>query len=173
MIRLATLADIPRIVEMGLRFRESSDYKNHIVANTEQITKLSELVIAQEGCLLSERDGKVCGMIAVYLFPHFISGELIAGEVVWWVEPEYRGEGIKLVREAERRARAKGAVKMQMIAPTEQVARIYERIGYDYIESAYQRDLTKAKCPQATDDGENIYDLAWSVGRMNNDEVIS
>lgn len=141
MIRPATDADIPRIVEMGLRFREQTAYRNAIAANPDQIRKITEHVMSVDGLLVSERNGYVCGMIGVVLFPHFFSGEMVAGEVVWWVEPEYRGEGIKLVREAERRAKAKGAVKMQMIAPNEQVAAVYKRLDYKYVESSYQRTL--------------------------------
>lgn len=126
---------------MGLRFRESSEYRHHITSNPEQMAKTAAFIISQDGFLVSERGGKVCGMIGFVLYPHFLSGEMIAGEVAWWVEPEHRGEGIKLVREAERQAKAKGAVKMQMIAPTRQVGMIYERIGYDWLEAAYQKNL--------------------------------
>jgi hypothetical protein len=30
-------------------------------------------------------------MLGYVIFPHFLSGELVAGEVFWWVEPEDTG----------------------------------------------------------------------------------
>jgi len=141
MIRLGREADIPRIVEMGLRFHRESSYRKHIAENPEQMKKLACNVVAEGICLLIEERGDVCGMICIVLFPHFISGELTAGEVAWWVDPEHRGSGIKLVREAEKRAKEAGAKRLQMIAPTAQVGAVYERLDYEFVESAYEKTL--------------------------------
>lgn len=141
MIRAAYLGDIPRLVEMGQRFHRETAYSDHLKANPEQMRMMAEKILKDDGWLVSERDGQICGMIGIVLFPHFLSGEMIAGEVVWWVEPEYRGEGVKLMRAAEKRAKASGAKRMQMIAPTDQVAAVYRRLGYDFVESAYQKTL--------------------------------
>lgn len=141
MIRTATGADIPRVVEMGLRFLAETKYGEHAPANPAQMAKTVEYLLASGGVLVSERAGELVGMIGYALFPHFISGELVAGEVFWWVEPEFRGEGVKLLLAAEIRAKDSGAVKMQMIAPDDKVAALYERLKYTFIESAYQKPL--------------------------------
>lgn len=140
-LRLAREADIPRLIEMGERFRAGSSYERHLAANPEQMTKMAAQLIAVDGLLISERSGHITGMLGFLVFPHFLSGEVVGGEVFWWVEPEHRGDGLKLLREAERQATARGAKKMQMIAPTDQVARVYQHLGYDFVESAYQREL--------------------------------
>ncbi|KKL86125.1 hypothetical protein LCGC14_1947880, partial [marine sediment metagenome] len=74
---------------------------------------------------------------------HYVSGELIAGEVVWWVDPEARTRrtGLKLMRKAEETAMGMGAVKMQMVAPNERIGKLYEHFGYTKVESTYQRNL--------------------------------
>jgi GNAT superfamily N-acetyltransferase len=59
----------------------------------------------------------------------------------WWVEPGHRGIGVRLYYALERWARARGAVALQMIAPTEAVAAIYRRLGYGAIETIYQKRL--------------------------------
>lgn len=141
MIRLACAADVPRLVEMGLRFRAETDYARHLVENPAQMAELAARLIASDGVLVSERAGALVGMLGYVLFPHFLSGELVAGEVFWWVEPEHRGEGVKLLREAERRAKQRGALKLQMIAPNEKVGALYQRFGYSYVESTFQRSL--------------------------------
>jgi GNAT superfamily N-acetyltransferase len=80
-------------------------------------------------------------MLGYVLFPHFLSGELVAGEVFWWVEPGFRGEGLKLLRAAETRSRAAGAKYLQMIAPNDRVAAVYKRLDYSFVEAAYQKLL--------------------------------
>lgn len=145
MIREATPADIPRIVEMGRRFRMESSYKDHLAENPEQMKALAEQIISNPkgSILVSEKDGKLTGMLALLVFPHYLSGESIAIEVLWWVEPEARAgsTGLKLMREAEEIAVEMGAKKMQMVAPTERIGKLYEHLGYSRVESSYQRSL--------------------------------
>lgn len=141
MIRNATEADIPRLVEMGCRFRQESSYAKVLTENPEQMAKLGRILLASDGLILSEREGKITGMMGFIVHDHFLSGERVAGEVFWWVEPEYRGDGLRLLKEAERRAKLAGASQMQMIAPTEQVEMVYLRFGYHYVEATYQKTL--------------------------------
>lgn len=141
MIREATEQDLPRLVEMGMHFHEASPYREHIRGNPEQFRKLGEQLLAKNGLILSERAGKICGMLGYFVYPHFMSGEMVAGEVFWWVEPRYRGEGVKLMKEAERRAKSAGAVRMQMIAPDDRVATLYKWRKYSFVEAAYQKNL--------------------------------
>ncbi len=81
-------------------------------------------------------------MIGLVLYPHHLSGEWTAGEVFWWVEPEARGEGLQLMKQAEAWARGRGAAAIQMIAPSTQVGVIYRRYGYAPIETTYSKRLT-------------------------------
>jgi GNAT superfamily N-acetyltransferase len=141
MIRTATVQDIPRMVEMGERFRHDSTYGTRFAKNPKQMAVLAEKLIAKDSALLAERDGKVIGMLGYIVYEHFVSGETFAGEVFWWVEPEFAGDGPRLMREAEKRAKQAGAVEMQMIAPTEKVAKFYERCNYAFVESTYQKTL--------------------------------
>jgi GNAT superfamily N-acetyltransferase len=127
---------------MGRRFRRETDYQRHLAENPETMAATARHLVAQGGVLVSEQPGgALVGMIGWVLFPHFLSGEVIAGEVFWWVEPEHRGQGLRLMRAAERQARQNGAQKMQMIAPTDAVATLYRRFGYEFVEAAYQKAL--------------------------------
>lgn len=141
MIRAARSEDVPRLVEMGQRFRENTSYSKHLANNPAKMAETAAKLIAVDGILVTERAGKVVGMIGFIFHDHFISGELSGGEVFWWVEPEHRGEGVKLVKAAEAIARAKGATNFQMIAPTGQVMAVYERLGYEFVEATYQKNL--------------------------------
>ncbi len=86
-------------------------------------------------------NGTPTGMIAMLAYDHPFSGERIAFEVVWWVDPEARGDGLRLLRAAEEWARDQGIKKMQMIAPNERVGVLYQRLGYLPVETSFQRSL--------------------------------
>src|SRR5580698_1547835 len=117
-VRLATAEDIPRLVAMGRRFRSETSYSKYLGENPERMAELGAILLAKDGLLVLERDGEAVGMLGFILHSHFISGELVAGEVFWWVEPEHRGDGLKLLEETKRRAKIAGAKYLHMIAPT-------------------------------------------------------
>lgn len=129
------------MVEMGQRFRGESIYARYLADNPERMTTLAQDLVSKNSVLVSERQGTVIGMLGFIIYSHFISGEMMAGEVFWWVEPEHRGEGPKLLSEMKKRARIAGAKHYQMIAPNEKVGRFYESLGCDFVESTYQGTL--------------------------------
>lgn len=142
-IREARTSDTPALVAMGLRFLRESCYRGRIRENAEQMASLVTLLVEQPHgvVFVSERAGQVTGMIGLLLFDQPLSGDRMATELFWWVEPEHRGQGVRLLKHAETWARAQGAKALQMIAPTEGVEQLYRRLGYDRIEVAYQRAL--------------------------------
>lgn len=140
-IRLARTDEVQRLVEMGERFHRESSYKEHVTHNHEQMIALATQLVAAGNILVMECDGELVGMIGFMVLPHFLSGEVLGMEVFWWLEPEHRGEGRLLLKAAEDLARERGAKRMQMIAPNERVGILYKRIGYTFVESAYQKTL--------------------------------
>jgi RimJ/RimL family protein N-acetyltransferase len=143
-LRSAQSSDLPQIVALGQRFLQSTPYARILSENPAQMQLCAEwLMTSEDGLLLiAEREDQVVGVIGVTIFPHPLSGERIAGELFWWVDPEARGTvGLRLLRRAETWAHLCGAVKMQMIAPNQHVERMYERLGYGFIESTYQKGL--------------------------------
>lgn len=141
MIREAQPADLARIVEMGCRFIKETSYGKYVRPNEECMGKLAAKLIETHGVLLSEQEKEITGMLGFMIHSHFISGDPMAGEIFWWVEPGFRGEGLKLLKEMEMRARLAGVKSMQMIAPTEQVARVLERLHYEAVETTFQKNL--------------------------------
>jgi len=144
MIREAQESDIPRIVEMGSRSLKEGPYKDQVGDNPDITKQLAWDVISQKGrVLIALEDGKIIGLLAFILFPHYFSSELTAGELMWYVLPEYRQSftAIALLRAAERMARELGAKRMQFTAPTDEVAAAYARLGYSQIEVSFQKEL--------------------------------
>ena len=144
MIRHATDADLPAIVAMGRRFLAETAYQGRIGENPQQMETLAATLINRDDAtlLVSEGGGELDGMIGIIGFPHPISGELTVGELFWWTTPEHRGAGVRLLRAAEAWAKAQGAKRMQMIAPTERVGQFYARVGYEAVETVFQRELS-------------------------------
>lgn len=141
-IREATEADVARIVEMGRRFRRETVYQR-VPENVAQMTWLAHGLIAAEAgtILVAERDGALIGMLGLLVYSNPISGEWTAGELFFWVEPEHRGYGVRLLRRAEAWAVGHGASRIQMIAPTPEVETFYARLGYAAVEVAYDKAL--------------------------------
>lgn len=139
-VRLATLVDVDPIVAMGAHFI-AQIYPSEITYNPTQIAKLArQLIESPDGAIyLADVRGLVVGMIALHAYQHPMSGERMATEVCWWVEPRHRGIGVRLYRLAEAWSREQGATVFQMIAPSPDVARFYERVGFKAIETTYQK----------------------------------
>jgi GNAT superfamily N-acetyltransferase len=141
-IRAATEADIPALVAMGCQFRAQTGYHAVIAESATQMATFCRQLLGGLGTILVlEDEGVLVGMIGLHCGPHFLSGEIAAGEVFWWVDPAHRGKGLRLLRAAEAWAREQGATSLQMIAPDARVERLYERLGYRAIERTYQRRL--------------------------------
>lgn len=145
MIREATAADVPAIVRMGLRFAET-EYRGFLPATAHALTTLAQSVIDAPDAVVfvSEQGGAVAGMLAASSYLQPMTGEMIATEIAWWMDPEVRGsrEALRLLAAAESWAKARGAAKFQMIAPSEHVGQFYERLGFERIEIHYQRSLS-------------------------------
>ena len=141
--RRGTPADVERIVTMGSRFVGETTYRALITPNPQQMTQtVSALMSNDSGCVfVGESHSELVGMIGMVMFTHHVSGDRIAGEVFWWVEPEHRGGGVKLLKAAERWAKEQQAQGIQMIAPTPEVGQLYARLGYAPVETTYQRAL--------------------------------
>lgn len=150
MIREASEQDIPRIVEMGSRSIREGPYRNQLSDNPEVTKQLAAKLLTSENAkvLVLENDGHVDGVFAFILFSHYFSGEMTAGEMIWYVEPEGRamegfgaGGALNLLDEGERLAKKLGAKRMQLTAPTRMVGELYKRRRYCEIETTYQREL--------------------------------
>jgi len=142
-IRPATREDVPALVAMGQQFAQTEMYRDVLHENPEQMAVVATNLIENEGgtVMVLERDGVLVGMIGLVCTPHFLSGDMYAGEVFWWVTPGQRGDGVRLLRSAEAWAIERGAKTLQMIAPTERVGQFYARMGFTRTDISYQKDL--------------------------------
>lgn len=145
MIREATSVDLPRVIEMGRTFLLSGPYRDIIEDNPEVPLALAEKLVEhpQAKILVEEQDGKLVGVFCFLLYPHYYSGLMTAGELIWYVEPEARKTmaGLRLKWEAEKLAKELGAVQMHLTCPPDQDPLFSRLSGYVRVETGYQRRL--------------------------------
>lgn len=127
---------------MGKRFRSESSYRDFIPENSAKMIETATALVNAGTVLVNEESGELNGMLGYVVFEHPLSAEKTAGELFWWVEPDARGTiGLRLMNAMKREAKAAGALKMQMVAPSPEVAAIYQRLGFKEVETTFQRAL--------------------------------
>lgn len=138
MIRNATLEDIDSIVAMGRKFAAASGTDRELGWDEESVrTLVATLIEGPDGILVVGERSMLGGLV----FPHpFNVNTRVFQELFWWSESR---DGLKLLEEAERQARDKGAVRSLMLCMDAMpgAERIYERRGYKRAEYSYAKDL--------------------------------
>lgn len=130
---------------LGERFRSQTAYAATVAKSPESVRALAtRMVSGADSVVFVAADpvvGDLVGMIAILQYAHYMSGVSKAIEVAWWVDPEARGIGLQLLREAERWARARGVESLELVAPNPRVELLYDRLGYVPVERMYTRRL--------------------------------
>jgi GNAT superfamily N-acetyltransferase len=146
-IRDAGLADVDALVDLGASFLAQTSYGALLPTSRVAIAAImTRLIESPDGVLFVavDRAGTLTGMLGALCFTHPLSGERVASEFYWWVEPAARGgrDSLRLLRLTITWARAQGAVRLHMIAPEGSgVGRLYRRLGFVPVETAYQLAL--------------------------------
>jgi hypothetical protein len=146
-IRPADELDMDQLVAMSQKFHESTTYKDAFLFNEEHVRKTLGWIFVNGLVFVAQQNGPtsvpgaLVGMIGVVIVPHLVSGLPTASEVFWWVEPDARGVGLRLLRAAEGWAKENGAMVMQLVAPSSRAEQLYTRLDYRRLESLFQRRL--------------------------------
>lgn len=145
-IRPLTAEDASIVQLMATRFlSREGPYGERFAADPTCIAALAQRFLVDPTCLclIAERDGHPFGMFGAFYFQHPITGERVASELCWWIEPEFRGGrvALQMLRLVETWAREQGAVAFEMIAPDERVAEFYGRLGYARADVHYRTAL--------------------------------
>lgn len=151
MIRRATVEDVDRIVEMGVRFIETTVYRD-LIPMTERSRWMQRDFVAalvdgpvQDASVVfvAEKDGACIGMIGAFVYVSPLTAEREGIETFFWIEPEHRGGRLfrDIVTVAEAWAKANGAIVFRMVAPTDKVSKLYERLDYRPISTDFVKRL--------------------------------
>lgn len=89
--------------------------------------------------------GEPIGAIGLLTFNDPFTGALTAQEAFWFVRPEARGTGLRLLQAAEAWCRNNHVRQFLMVALTaihpDALERLYSRMGFTRLETVYYKDL--------------------------------
>jgi hypothetical protein len=138
MIRLATLGDIPALLEMGRKFADDAGVTARVGWDAQSVVEMLEgLIEGEDGIVLVSDRGMIGGLV----YPHpFNRDVLVFAELFWRAED---GNGLALLAEAERLAADRGATKSVMIAmdDMDRTRRLYARLGYAPCEAQFMKEI--------------------------------
>lgn len=135
MIRVATEADVSRLLEMGQRFADKARLIEHVGYEPESMERTFRHMIRDTNCFIAIGEaGAVGGMKAPHPFNH---SHWIAQELFWWSEGR---EGIALLKALEewsaRYCQSLRMITLEAVSP-ERTGMLYQRRGYRLIEHGY------------------------------------
>ncbi len=143
--RQAHEPDVARVVAMFQEFVATTQYRQYVGNDPKYAEAMITTLVTDPDRALFVVDSEfgVVGMLGLLIFTQPFSGERVASELFWWLDPNHRGHGGWLLKRGEMWARDHGAIRMSMMAPVDKprVAETYEKLGYAEVERVYQRDL--------------------------------
>lgn len=135
MIRPATFADWPAVDAMAQSFREAA--APWIGYDSARFRQTFDALVSQPtGLAMILDDGQ--GILLAMALPSPFSGELVAQELMWWIEPGARGKGGAMLDAYRDWARDIGAVHCGVTCLEERTGKIFQRRGYERTETAYR-----------------------------------
>lgn len=137
-IRVATTADVPRIIELGAQLHAESARWSRIPFNPARAAQMiTGLILSTTGVVfVAERNGVVVGGIAGMVEQHWASDARIAHEVSFFLEKNARGSmsACRLIGALRAWAEIKGVAWLHVGTSTgvdpEMTAQLYERLGF-------------------------------------------
>lgn len=146
MIRPLQPDEVHLCVEGGKNFFDEGKIPGGFVP-VEFCQKWTKLLAAGHSVILGSFNeaGDITGALGAVLCPSLTSGKLMAVESFWFVIPQYRGHGIRLLDAFEKWGESRGATMLCMIhlsnLQPDALKSLYERRGYREIEVNYLKEL--------------------------------
>src|ERR1700710_2847381 len=91
MIRRAVESDKMRVLQMAKSFHAASGVPFPFSAPMADLLFRASLVDADRVCLVYVPDGVARGVLAAQAANHQFAPVRLATEIMWWVDPDYRG----------------------------------------------------------------------------------
>lgn len=141
-VRKANTDDYPELVAFGRKFFDSLPYRD-VEYSEDSAQRWLDLMRELGVLLVAEIDGEPVGMAGGIYSPFvFNDRHKVGAEIMWWIEPEYRRNGIgsELMTALEVAAANAGCIRWSMMAiedSAEQVGAMYQRAGYTPAERTY------------------------------------
>jgi GNAT superfamily N-acetyltransferase len=146
MIRIATDNELHGIAQLGPKFWSESklpgDFKPEVF-----VENWKKIIAKDQGCIIFNQDekGGINGAIGLLVYQDINDGELVMQEAFWFVSPESRGFGLRLLKKAEEIAKMINVRRFVMThllnGYADQLSRLYPRMGFKALEINYIKHL--------------------------------
>lgn len=147
-VRSATADDLPALIALGAAMHAESAYAGFDYSSKKLYEMGLHYLAHPDTCFIAvcaDDCGTIYGMHAGYICEYYFGRDLIASDLLLFVDPTKRGgmAAALLVRAFEEWAFAKGAKEVcpgssTMVAP-ERTAKLYERLGYTVVGNLFKK----------------------------------
>lgn len=141
MIRAATHADIPRMIDIGRVLHDSSPHFGKCAYSDAKVGAVIGLLIDAENglAILAEHDGEIVGGMLATCVEQWYSDDLIATDLSVFILPEKRGslDAARMLRHYRNWAKEKGCryalAGISTGIHTDQTEKLYQALGMEYV----------------------------------------
>lgn len=139
MLKIATLDDLPVLLEMGMKFASTTACKDYM--ERDHIANVMHACITSPDkvMLMHGEDAFLMGGVMPFQYGPYLT----ASELAWWVNEDKRKStiGTELLEAFEFWAQKVGATFVHMVSLDDRVGKYYERKGYKLLERAYIKEI--------------------------------
>lgn len=146
-LKVAGMDDLPAIVSLIKEFHSNSRHANVSVDEDklqEFFGMMIESGVKESVILLTLHENKPVGILASSVYETFLNRDRWAGEVAFWVSPDYRNykRVTKLIEAYEYWAKNVAKCSQVTLASLEpRTGVLYARKGYTEVERAYSKEI--------------------------------
>ncbi len=144
MIRDATEADIPVMIEIGKNLASSTTYKS-VNYSVERIETTIRTLMAFGFCVVAEKDGEVVGGMMGDVYTPWYSNDRMGIDYTLYIEPEHRNGllAVKMVKKFEQWCISMGAKQIRPGIGTgdKNAIRLYKALGYKSVGEWFLKDV--------------------------------
>lgn len=147
MIRVATISDMPRLLELGQMLISESALSRFKFDFGKASDSLANIITGGGVVFVAEQDGEIIGGFAGGITELWYSREKIGFDYSLFVQPGRRNglTAIKLVTAFEAWASELGAVELHLGISTgvniDGTTRLYEHLGYEHIGPLFKKKV--------------------------------
>ena len=144
MIRDITAQDKKQILKLAEMFFKERLEKSGAFFSPKHAAIHFDVFLKTPGllALCAEEDGEIIGMIVGVSSAIIFTKQLAMQEMVWYVKPDKRKCGLRLLREFERRSTIMNMQQVMMVGMSgDPIIDVYPRLGYTEIQKTFFKRL--------------------------------
>jgi GNAT superfamily N-acetyltransferase len=145
MIRALTIDEVPLAADVGLSFFKEANLPGELIPSVF-IASWQTLIKLKQGYIFGLfHNSFFVGGLGMIVYNDINDGALVASEAFWYVHPQHRGNGLRLLFHAQKVAKELACKRLTMIhllnATGDKLSPLYARLGFKPIETHYLKDL--------------------------------